>query len=245
MRARFFGMGDETRILIRRTGHRKRDRYLNLCHASRFESPPPKRAHGGIVENRIADTLDHSRIRDVSAAHIDRDHANTTAHNVTASRFIGIFRPGSTDCARLGLRRGRYAGRTWWTGNLRSFDRLSFGRFILLGRRSGFFVEFRLDFRRRRLIRNRNVFRRRRGYVLRRLVERSLDRGRRDIGVISRRRFFMESDRHRDAVHGNGPTERSDYLPLGSGTIKKRSRSGHSFTDQWFRRKARPPPPGS
>src|SRR5205085_4385889 len=54
IRARFFGIGEETRILIRRAGHRKRDRYFNFCHASRFESPPPKRTHGRIVENRIA-----------------------------------------------------------------------------------------------------------------------------------------------------------------------------------------------
>jgi len=246
MRARFFGIGEATRILIRRARHRKRDRYFNLCHASRFESPPPKRAHGGIVENRIADTLDHSRVRNAAAGRIDRDHADTTAHNVTASRFIWIFRSGSADCARLSLRGCRHAGRTRWTGNLRSFNRLSFGRFILLGWWSGFFMELRLDLRRRRLIRNRNVFRWRRGYILRRLVERSLDRCRRDIGVISGRRFFMKSDRHRDAVHRNGPTECGHYLPLGSGTIKKRSRSGHSFRGRrGLPRKARPRPPGS
>src|SRR5438067_10424767 len=100
MRARFFGIGEETRILIRRTRHRERDRYFNFCHTSRFESPPPKRAHGGIIENRIADTLDHSCVRDVAAGRIDRDHADTTAHDVTAPRFIGIIRPGSADCAR-------------------------------------------------------------------------------------------------------------------------------------------------
>src|SRR5438874_10932958 len=51
MRARFFGIGEETRILIRRARHRKRDRYFNFCHTSWFESPPAKRAHGGIIKN--------------------------------------------------------------------------------------------------------------------------------------------------------------------------------------------------
>src|SRR5207253_1647194 len=157
MRARFFGIGEETRILIRRARHRKRDRYFNFCHTSWFESPPPKRAHGGIIKNGIANTLGHGRVRDVSAAHIDRDHANATASDVTASGFIGIFRPGSADCARLGLRGCRHAGGTRWTGNLRSFDRCGW-----------------------------------------------------NIRVISRRRFLMESDRHRDAVHRNGPAECGD-----------------------------------
>src|SRR5437660_6985933 len=92
IRARFFGIGEETRILVRRARHGERDRYLNFCHTSRFESPAPKRAYRCIIQNGIADALSHGRVRDATAAGIDRHHAHATARDFTASRLIGIFR---------------------------------------------------------------------------------------------------------------------------------------------------------
>src|SRR6266481_607867 len=66
IRARFFGIGEETRILVRRARHGERDRYLNFCHTSRFESPAPKRAYRCIIQNGIADALSHGRVRDAT-----------------------------------------------------------------------------------------------------------------------------------------------------------------------------------
>src|SRR5437667_4343196 len=90
---------------------------------------------------------------------------------------------------------------------------------ILLWWRRLFFVEFGLDFRRRRRFRNWNVFRWRRRFVCRRLIESGLDCGRRDIGSIDWRRFFVESKRHRNAMHRQRSCERRNHLPLRSGFI--------------------------
>jgi hypothetical protein len=72
---------------------------------------------------------------------------------------------------------------------------------ILLWWRRLFFVEFGLDVRRRRRFRNWDVFRWRRWLISGRLIERCLDRGRRDIGCIDWRRFFVEGKRNRDSMH--------------------------------------------
>jgi hypothetical protein len=64
-----------------------------------------------------------------------------------------------------------------------------------------FFVEFRLDFWRRWRFWNWNVFRWRRWLIRWRLVQRSLDSCRRDIGGIDWRRFFVEGNCDSDSVH--------------------------------------------
>ena len=92
-------------------------------------------------------------------------------------------------------------------------------RLILLWWRRLFFVEFGLDFRRRRRFRNWNVFRWRRRLIRGRLVKRGLDRGCRDIGGIDWRRFFVEGKRHRDSMHKQSAAESRENLPLRSGFI--------------------------
>jgi len=90
---------------------------------------------------------------------------------------------------------------------------------ILLWWRRLFFVEFGLDFRRRRRFRNWNIFRRRRWLISRRLVERSLDGGRRDIGGIDWRRFFVEGKCNRDSMHEQSAADSREHLPLRSGFV--------------------------
>ena len=88
---------------------------------------------------------------------------------------------------------------------------------ILLWWRRLFFVEFGLDFRRRRRFWDWNVFRWRRWLISRRLVERSLDGGRRDIGGIDWRRFFVEGKCNRDSMHEQSAADSREHLPLRSG----------------------------
>ena len=90
-------------------------------------------------------------------------------------------------------------------------------RLILLWWRRLFFVEFGLDFRRRRRFWDWNVFRWRRWLIGRRLVERSLDGGRRDIGGIDWRRFFVEGKCNRDSMHEQSAADSREHLPLRSG----------------------------
>jgi len=64
---------------------------------------------------------------------------------------------------------------------------------------------------------NWNIFRRRRWLVSRRLVERSLDCSRRDIGGIDWRRFFVEGKCNRDSMHEQSAADSREHLPLRSG----------------------------
>src|SRR5205823_14582681 len=67
MRARLCGKGEDNLIFyifvrqdsVRRDGHRKGNRNLNLGNCSRLKSPLPKRAGDGVVEYRASNALRH------------------------------------------------------------------------------------------------------------------------------------------------------------------------------------------
>ena len=158
IRARLCGTGEASLILrnlVRCAGHGKRDGNVNLGNCSRSKSPLLKRASGGAIQNGTAGALRDGTTSDVAASciHLGDDHSTTS--DVPRARFVGI----------LGTRRvqgERFCSRH--RHRPRGFDRCKFLRVLRLPRRRcSFFDKFRLNVRRRRRLRDGNIFWRRSG----------------------------------------------------------------------------------
>ena len=82
MRARFFGIGEATCILVRGPGHGKSDRDPNLRDCARSKTPAPEGTDSRVIEDWTPNALRHRGIGDISARYINGDDADTAAGDV-------------------------------------------------------------------------------------------------------------------------------------------------------------------
>ena len=153
MRARLCGTGEESLILVnlvRRAGHGKSDGNVDPGNCPGSESPLPKRTSGGAIQNGTAGALRHRTASDVAAPciHLGDDHSATS--DVPRTRLVRV----------LGTRRVQGKSfRSRHRHRARSLDRGKFLRCVLWPRwRRPLFHKLRLNVRRRRRLRDRNIF---------------------------------------------------------------------------------------
>ena len=158
IRARLCGTGEVSLILrnlVRRAGHGESDGNVNLGNCSRSKSPLPKRAGCGVIQDGAPSALRDRTASDVAATCIHLGDHHSTSRNMPRTRLVRI----------LGFRRiqgerfcSRHRHRPW------GFDWRKFLRCVLWTRwRRSLFDKLRLNVRRRRRLRNGNIFWRRSG----------------------------------------------------------------------------------
>jgi hypothetical protein len=158
MRARLCGTGEESLILVnlvRRPSHGKSDRNVDPGNCPGSKSPLPKRASGGVIENGTPGALRDRTASDVAASCIHLGDHHSTTSDVSRARFVGILGTRRIQGERF---RPRHRHRP------RGFDWRKFLLCVLWPRwRRPLFHKLRLNVRRRRRLRDRNIFRWRSG----------------------------------------------------------------------------------
>jgi len=85
IRALFFGTGEDSLIpgnLVRRAGHGECDGNVNPGNCSRSKSPLPKRASGGIIQDRTPSARRDGSASDVAASCVNRGDDHSTPDDV-------------------------------------------------------------------------------------------------------------------------------------------------------------------
>src|SRR5258707_2665092 len=85
IRARLCGTGEASLILrnlVRRAGHGESDGNVNLGNCSRSKSPLPKRASGGVIQNRTPGACRDASASDVAARCVHRGDDHSTPDDV-------------------------------------------------------------------------------------------------------------------------------------------------------------------
>jgi hypothetical protein len=158
IRARLCGTGEASLILVnlvRRPSHGKSDGNVNLGNCPRPKSPLPKRARGGVIQNGAPSALRDRTASDVAASCIHLGDHYSTPRNVPRTRLVRILRLWRVQGERFRSRHRHRSG---------GFDRRKFLLCVLWPRwRRPLFHKLRLNVRRRRRLRDRNIFWWRRG----------------------------------------------------------------------------------
>src|SRR6266852_5633970 len=116
MRARLCGIGEEIWMAksVGCAGHGEGDGNFYFRDRARSKSPLSERARCGVIQYRIADALRHGGVGHAAARGVNRDHANTAAHNAARTRLIRVLRTRRESGQSLGAGHRHRAWRFDW-----------------------------------------------------------------------------------------------------------------------------------